>query len=170
MNPDIRKYFWSLNKSALEETAKILKNPDHRKFPERMVSFLSRCDKPKELFLLISKRQFVEAWPRVKAYWKKTARTSDFRNWWQTVYEQISGDCKTKQIKPKGKPAVAFLKIGESIREARIKKGLSQNELAVKVAMKQPDISMIEEGKQNITLDTLIRLCSVLEIKKIGIV
>jgi len=35
--------------------------------------------------------------------------------------------------------------------------------------MKQPDISRIEEGKKNITLFTLIRLCKVPGIRKINI-
>jgi DNA-binding Xre family transcriptional regulator len=35
--------------------------------------------------------------------------------------------------------------------------------------MKQPDISTIEKGGKNITLETLSRLCKVLEIKKIDI-
>ena len=165
--PNLTKYFWSLNKAALRDTGDILKDPNHLRFTERAVTFLSRCDRPKELFYFISKQQFIEAWPRIKAYWRKVAKTSDFRNWWQTVYEQILEEYKEGRIRPKGRPAIIFLKIGRSLRDARIRKGLSQNELAARVAMKQPDISMIEEGKKNITLDTLIRLCSVLEIKKI---
>ena len=166
---DLRKYFWSLNEKTFRETQIILKHPHHRRFPQRMTNFLSRCDRPKELFSLISKEQFVEVWPAIKAYWRKIAMKSDFRSWWQTVYEQILQDTKTRRVKVKGKPAAVFLKIGKNIREARIKKGLSQNELALKTMMKQPDISMIEEGKKNATLNTLMRLCTVLGIKKIEI-
>jgi UDP-N-acetylglucosamine 1-carboxyvinyltransferase len=166
---DMAKYFWSLNRAALREVEFTIKNPAHRRFPERMVTFLSRCNKPKELFSLISRQQFIESWPRIKTYWKKSARQSDFRSWWQTVYEQILEDYRARQIRPKGSPATAFIKIGKIIKEARIKKALSQNELAGKAMMKQPDISMIEEGKQNITIDTLIRLCRILGIKKIDI-
>jgi len=35
--------------------------------------------------------------------------------------------------------------------------------------MKQPDISRAEEGKKNVTLYTLVRLCQILEIKTIEI-
>lgn len=169
MRKELTKYFWSLNHAALKETEAILKNPGHRRFPERMVSFLSRCDKPKELFAFISKQQFIDSWPRVKNYWRKVGGASDFRNWWQTIYEQITEEGNKKQIRPKGKPAGVFLKIGNIIRQARIKKGLSQKELANKVMMKQPDISMIEDGKNNITLETLIRLSNILDIKNIDI-
>jgi DNA-binding XRE family transcriptional regulator len=167
IKPKLTKYFWSLNEDARKEVERILKDPNHRKFPERAVAFLSRCDKPKELFYFITKEQFIEAWPRIKAYWNKIAKTSDFRNWWQTVYEQILEEDKARQIKPKRVPSVVFLKIGKAMREARVKKGLSQSELADKVAMKQPDISKIEEGKANVTLDTLVRICRVLGLKKI---
>ncbi len=164
---DLTKYFWSLNKRARIETEGILKNPDHRRFPERMVVFLSRCDKPQELFSLISKRQFIENWPRIKGYWRKVAKSSDFRNWWQTAYEQMIEQDKQRQIRPKGTPAYNFLKIGRVIKQARIDKGLSQEELASKAMMRQPDVSNIEDGRKNITIETLIRLCGILGIKKI---
>jgi transcriptional regulator with XRE-family HTH domain len=53
------------------------------------------------------------------------------------------------------------------IRGARVQKNMSQNDLAVRSGMKQPDISKIEEGKKNITLGTLAVLCRVLGIKEI---
>lgn len=166
---NISKYFWELNEKSLNETKKILKNPQHSKFVARMVTFLSRCDQPKELFALISKKEFIETWPRIKSYWVRMARESDFRDWWETIYEQLLQEYGFKQKKPKGKSSDLFQKIGGIIKEARIRKGLSQNELALTTGMRQPDISMIEEGKKNITLETLIRLCKTLDIKRIDL-
>lgn len=163
----ISKYFWGLNSQALKETEKILKDFRHPKFAARLVTFLSRCDKPKELFSLISKQEFIEVWPRVRSYWLKIAHRSDFRAWWETIYEQLLQEYRHKQKRPTGKSCALFLKIGRMVKEARLEKGLSQNELAFKIGMKQPDISKIEEGKKNITLETLTRLCKVLEIKKL---
>jgi transcriptional regulator with XRE-family HTH domain len=60
-----------------------------------------------------------------------------------------------------------FLKIGKLIKKRRIEKGWSQQELAYRVGINQPDISKIEEGKKNITLITLFRICKVLGIRKI---
>lgn len=163
----ISKYFWGLNKQALKETERILKNPEHPKFAARLVTLLSRCDQPKELFSLVSKKEFVGVWPRVKSYWLKIEPRSDFRAWWETIYEQLLQEYKLKQKKPIGGSPALFSKIGRMIREARVEKGLSQKGLAIRLGMKQPDISMIEKGRKNITLDTLARLSKVLEIKKI---
>ncbi|OGX17210.1 MAG: hypothetical protein A3K83_03775 [Omnitrophica WOR_2 bacterium RBG_13_44_8b] len=167
MKKDIAKYFWDLNKAALRETEKILTNPYHPKFFARLVTFLSRCDKPKELFLLISKKDFIRLWPKARSYWIKIARESDFRDWWETIYEQISAGSAARRKVNKGKPSVLFLNIGMTIRNMRVQKKLSQTELASTVGMKQPDLSKIEEGKKNITLATLTSLCRALGIKKL---
>lgn len=163
----ISKYFWGLNRQALKETEQILKNPQHPKFAMRLVTFLSRCDRPKELFSLISQKEFIEAWPRVRSHWAKIEPRSDFRAWWEAIYEQLLQEYKLEQKKLKGGSPALFSKIGRMIREARVEKGLSQKGLAFRIGMKQPDISMIEKGKKNITLDTLARLCKILEIKNL---
>lgn len=167
MSKALSKYFWDLNKKALKETEKIIKNSQHPKFAMRMVSLLSRCQDPKELFSLLSKEEFVKGWPKVKSYWIKVVQSSDFRDWWQTIYEQMVRKENTKCLASKTKMFDASLRIGRLIKEARIKKGFSQKECALRLGMKQPDISNIEKGKNNITLETLALLCKALEIKKI---
>ncbi|MCK4912685.1 MAG: helix-turn-helix transcriptional regulator [Candidatus Omnitrophica bacterium] len=134
-----------------------------------MVSFLSRCQKPKELFLFIDKNEFIKFWPKLKKYWEKTTGPADFVDWWQTVYEQILQEKGVGYKKPFGRPISFLAKIGAKIKEARINKGLSQKELAFQVGMKQPDISNIEEGKTNLTLITLFSLAKVLAIEEIKI-
>lgn len=161
----ISKYFWDLNEKALRETARILKDPGHPKFERRIMAFLSRCDKPKDLFSIISKQRFIEVWPRVRSYWFKVAATSDYRDWWETVYEQILEQYKIKKRRAKGEAWSLFLRIGAVIKEARLRNGLSQNDLAFRVGMKQPDISMIEKGRKNITIETLASLSKALNIE-----
>ncbi|MFH1442020.1 MAG: helix-turn-helix transcriptional regulator [Candidatus Omnitrophota bacterium] len=167
MSFNISKYFWDLNDKALKETEVILKNPIHPKFVIRMSALLSRCDQPKEIFSFIPKELFIESWPKVQTYWRKIGQSPDFRNWWQSIYEQISQKNKIGKKINKGIPSLLFLKIGRMVREARVNKRLSQKELAVRTGMKQPDISGIEEGRKNITIRTLASLCKTLEIKKI---
>lgn len=167
MKKTYSKYFWNLNEKALEEIEQIFQNSNHPKFKMHMVTFLSRCQNPKELFALVKKDSFIKFWPKVKKYWKKVSGHSDFIDWWQTICEQLLQGKGLAVKRPSGKPLPSLLKVGEKIKKARIEKGFSQKELALQAGMKQPDISKIEEGKKNITLLTLSILCKVLEIKKI---
>lgn len=165
----IAKYFWDLKGASLKETHGILKDPRHPQFAQRMTVLLSRCDKPKELFAILPKKEFVEVWPKVRSYWVKRMRRSDFRDWWETIYEQLVETDERRSIRIKGMAPAFLRKVGHVIKEARIEKGLSQKDLGFRVGMKQPDISRIEEGKKNMTLFTLMRLCTALGIKKIDV-
>lgn len=165
----IQKYFWDLNKEALKETKRAIKDIKHPKFLMRIVTFLSRCDKPKELFSIILKKDFIKIWPKIKTYWRKVERMSDFRDWWETIYEQLLEKYQHKYKNAKGLSPDFFMNFGKTIRQARVSKGLSQKQLAQSIGMKQPDISKIEEGKKNITLYTLMRLSKILELKRIDI-
>ena len=165
----IKRYFWSLNPKALAEIDSILKNPRHPKFIERLFTLLSRCDNAKEVFSAVSQKDFVNAWPRLRRYWAKTNQAPDFKAWWETIYEQLLRDKKSKKS-PRGGPSAVFYKIGGIIRGKRIKKKISQQDFARRAGMTQPDISAIESGKKNITLETLVRLCRLLGIKNLPVV
>ncbi|MBN1384173.1 MAG: helix-turn-helix transcriptional regulator [Elusimicrobia bacterium] len=68
-----------------------------------------------------------------------------------------------------GEPSVFASQIGKTIRNYRIEKEISQSDLAKRSGINQPDISAIEKGKKNITIETLLRLCKVLGIKDIPV-
>ena len=68
---NIRKYFWSLNENAITETYKILKNIEHPKYVMRMFTILSQTENTKEVFEVLSKRQFIDLWPKIRRYWNK---------------------------------------------------------------------------------------------------
>lgn len=165
MKVDIKKYFWQLKPSVIKETEKILKTPQHPRFVEKMYTLLSRCDRPEVVFTLLGKDKFIENWPKIHRYWIKKGQAEDFRYCWEAVYENLIKK-KGKKIQREGSSSI-FKRIGEIIREKRIGKNYSQKDLAIKVGLRQPDISKIEKGKVNITLETLIRLCRVLDIKNI---
>lgn len=54
--------------------------------------------------------------------------------------------------------------IGPQIKEIRISKGLTQQQLAEKSDLSLPFINLIENNKRNIFLETLIKLLDVLDI------
>lgn len=163
----IAKYFWDLHDAALKETARIVRHPQHPMFPQRMVILLSRCDTPKALFAIVPRRTFIESWPRIRTYWAKRARQSEARDWWETLYERLVERDRQTAITVKGGSPAGFRTLGRLVREARLAKGLSQRQVAFRVGMSQPDISRVEEGRQNVTLSTLMRLGKVLGLTKI---
>ena len=48
--------------------------------------------------------------------------------------------------------------IGQAIYLERLKKNMTQRELALKTGMPQPNLSNIEKGKQDITISTLLKI------------
>ena len=55
--------------------------------------------------------------------------------------------------------------LGNKVKELRIQKGLLQDELAFYCGIDRPQISKIEQGKVNVTLDTIEKLSKALNIK-----
>lgn len=166
---NIKKYFWGLNPKAVAETEKIIKNSSHPRYPEKMFIVLSRCDKPKELFSFINKKRFVEDWPKIRRFWIKKKQAEDFRAWWETVYEELI-EREGIRKSPRGRSPEIFKNVGEIIRNKRIENGLSQKDMASKTWLRQPDISKIEQGRVNVTLETLVRICKVLDIRNIPLI
>lgn len=74
----------------------------YRTFSRRMTALLSRCDKPGELFSVISRERFLESWPRILAYWMKRAGPSEARDGWETLYEQLVAERTRKAVHLRG--------------------------------------------------------------------
>lgn len=56
-------------------------------------------------------------------------------------------------------------KFGEKVRGERLKKGLSQEDLAEKAGVHRTYIGMIERGEKNITLMNIKKVANALELK-----
>ena len=59
--------------------------------------------------------------------------------------------------------------IGERLRKARLKSGITQSDLAEKIAHLRTSITNIEGGRQRVPLHVLYELCSQLRIEVISI-
>ena len=55
--------------------------------------------------------------------------------------------------------------LGEALRAARKKKGMSQQEIGKSVGIDQPSISTIERGESSVRVDTLFRLLAALDME-----
>lgn len=56
------------------------------------------------------------------------------------------------------------LKFGQLIRELRLEKKLSQEELAYRADVHRTYVGMIERGEKNITLENIDKFCKGLEV------
>lgn len=56
------------------------------------------------------------------------------------------------------------MKICESIKFYRIKRGFSQNDLAQKIGMSKQAVSMYERGEREPSIETLHRMCEVFKV------
>lgn len=56
------------------------------------------------------------------------------------------------------------MKIGELVREYRLRKKLTQQELAEKSDLSLPFINLIENNRRNLSVDTLLKILSAMEI------
>lgn len=54
--------------------------------------------------------------------------------------------------------------LGLTIREKRLQKSLSQEELATKANLHRTYIGMVERGERNITVINLLKICQALDI------
>jgi transcriptional regulator with XRE-family HTH domain len=59
---------------------------------------------------------------------------------------------------------IIYVNVGKKIKELRVKKGMSQQELAYQCNFEKSNISRIESGKTNVTLKTLYLISKALSI------
>jgi transcriptional regulator with XRE-family HTH domain len=57
-----------------------------------------------------------------------------------------------------------YVEIGKQIFEARIRKGLTQEQLAEKISLKRTSITNIEKGKQQLLVHMLIKIAKELDV------
>lgn len=55
--------------------------------------------------------------------------------------------------------------VGKQLKEIRIEKGFSQEELSLRAGLDRSYISMVERGKRNPTLIVIFKICEVLNIE-----
>lgn len=60
--------------------------------------------------------------------------------------------------------ATALLALGRRVGELRRARGLTQEQAAARLRMLAPNYARIEQGRQNVTVDTLVRLATLLDV------
>jgi transcriptional regulator with XRE-family HTH domain len=64
-----------------------------------------------------------------------------------------------------GRTETALRALGLRIQELRRERGETQESFAVRVRMLAPNFARIEQGRMNVTVDTLVRIASALRVE-----
>jgi DNA-binding XRE family transcriptional regulator len=148
-----------------KEVRKILKNADHPKFDIYAEKLLSRVSDPKIVFDIINEVSFCRRWQVIKRRIQKDQWLRDRVVFWQTIYERAYERLREQGIrirKHQGeKVSSERMKVAYEIKNIRMKSGYTQKEMAKKLGVIQQYISKIENGRENVSIDTLKRIADV---------
>jgi DNA-binding XRE family transcriptional regulator len=79
-----------------------------------------------------------------------------------TLKQRLEQDMKDPAFARAYRAVELEAQVSEQLRALREKKGMTQQQLADKVAMKREAVARIEKGKQNLTIGTIEHLASVM--------
>ena len=154
---------WDVGRSE-EEIRQVLKNPEHPSFIHYASLLLARTNVPKAVFgPYLEKRDFCIQWPKIKRRMQKDKWGRGRIQFWQEIYRHLKEDLKARGIAlrhPSNPPAQSSLRarMGKRIRETRCAKKMTQVDLAHGAGLTQQFVSKIEQGTENVSLDTLERI------------
>lgn len=158
-------WLWDTRLSE-EEVMEILKDGSHPKFDIYAEKLFSRISDPGIVFSIIEKKIFCQKWPNIKKRLKRDQWIKNRVAFWQTIYERIYEEIKSKGIRlrmpQESKASPERMKIAQQIRALRMKLGYTQEDLAKRLGVIQQYISRIETCRENISIDTLKRIADVL--------
>jgi DNA-binding Xre family transcriptional regulator len=154
---------WDVRRSD-KEIQKILKDPSHPSFFHYAALLLARTNVPKEVFgRYLRKEDFCIEWNKIKRRMRKDQLSQERVQFWEAIYRHVKEDLKAKGIRLR-KPAKAVVRdslraqVGRQIRRIRQSKRITQVRLAEETGLSQQFLSKIEQGTENISLDTLERI------------
>ena len=154
---------WDVRRSD-EEIRQILKNPEHPSFLHYASLLLARTNAPKEVFRgYLGKQDFCVQWPNIKRRMRKDQWDQGRIQFWQEIYRYVKEGLKAKGMvlrRPASPPAQGSLRarIGKRLREIRRSKKITQADVAHGAGLTQQFVSKIEQGTENVSLDTLERI------------
>jgi len=163
-----RDWLWD-RKVSTPQAMSILSDPKNKRFVQLAALLLSRKNNPKEVFQLLSKKDFCVYWAHIKKKMRKDAWNLPRITFWQAIFEKTKDKLEKKGeiFKPgprlRAEPVLA--QVGKKIRDIRKSKGLTQKELAIRLNVSQQLVSRIEQGRENVSLLILNRISSSLGIK-----
>ncbi|MFH0924591.1 MAG: helix-turn-helix transcriptional regulator [bacterium] len=148
------------------EVKKILRDVNHSKFDIYAEKLFSRVNDPKLAFSFVDKVSFCKKWPSIKKRIRKDQWLKDRVVFWQTIYEWVHEQLREQGIKVREAQEAEIpterMRLAQEIRGIRMKLGYTQKEVAKRLGVIQQYVSRIESGRENVSVDTLERIATVL--------
>lgn len=154
---------WDVRRSD-GEIRQILKDPKHPSFLHYASLLLARNNVPKEVFGgYLEKHDFCVQWPNIKRRMRKNQWDQGRIQFWQEIYRHLKEDLKAKGValrrpSPPPVPGSLRVRVGKRLSEIRRSKKMTQQEVAEGAGLTQQFVSKIEQGTENVSLDTLERI------------
>lgn len=159
-------WLWDSHLSEAE-ARKIVKDGNNPKFNIYAQKLFSRVNDPKVAFDIIDEITFCRKWPVIKKQMQKDHWLNNRLVFWQTIYERILERFKKQGIKIRQFQGAAISpereKIAQQIKNLRLNLGYTQKDLAEKLGVIQQYVSKIENGRENISIDTLKKVADALD-------
>ena len=172
--------FWD-KKLSLEEIKDILKDkfdkdePDksHKKFISFAALLLDRTTDIKGVFSdYLDKITFCKNWKEIKQKMRKAKRDNPNINFWDEVYNVFVEKSEIKEAKEtrivqerKILKKAELGNLSDIIKKTRKEQGWTQKDLAENVGLSQQTISLMESGKFNFSVKSLMKILSALKLR-----
>jgi len=154
---------WDAGRSD-EEIRQILKNPADPSFLHYASHLLARNNVPKEVFdEYLGIKDFCIQWQNIKRRMRKDRLSLGRIQFWEAIYRHLKKGLQADGVvlrQPSRPPRQDSLrvKVGKRIRDLRHSKKMTQEALADGARLTQQFVSKIEQGVENLSLDTLERI------------
>ena len=158
-----RGIFWD-KKLSQQDIMRIFSDENHLRFVELAALLLSRTNDLKLIFsTYFSKETFLRNWRPIKAEMRKNKWADERIDYWDRVRGALQGSYKEriykKPQKAKKMPEDSFFAV---LRTERIKKRMTQKELADKTGLSQQTISYAENEKNDCSIGTVMKILKAL--------
>ena len=146
-------WLWDMQVNE-EHVQKILKDQNHPEFYIFAEKLFARIKDPELAFKYVDKKTFHRTWLSIKKRILKDTWAKPAVDFWQNVY--LSEKAKNQRFN-----------LAQTIKALRVKKKLTQKQLADRLGVIQQHISRIESGHENATFNTLQKLAQALNTRLI---
>jgi HTH-type transcriptional regulator/antitoxin HipB len=158
--------FWE-KKMSLEEIKNILKDESHKEFISFAALLLGRTVDIKDVFsTYLDKFTFCKNWRKIKQKMRKDKWANPNINFWDEVSNFIVEKDKIQLVQKRDVSKRSELgNLSDIIKKTRKERGWTQKDLAKQAGLSQQTISLMESGKFNFSVTSLMGILKALNLE-----